>query len=306
MRYKQLWYTRRAGDVRGPFPAGLITRYILLGRIRETDELSVDQQEWKPVSAMPDMIPEVMRPSGDAELEQDRLQRLQQARRWEDERLAGDRRSAQLPAADNPWYKLRRGERRRAEAPELLQHRAVKTQLRKEQTPREKYWPRMAIAAAILAATGVLAVLYPQHIPRPAAQCDAAPQPRVNWSNCALEGAQLREADLSAANLRNAKLTGAALRGATLAGADIAYANLDNTDLSYTNLRGALLLGANLRNADLSNADLQDADLSYADLRAANLGGANLTNVKLDRAIWFDSSVCAAGSRGVCLPQSGL
>lgn len=301
MRYKQLWYTRRAGEVRGPFPAGLVTRYILLGRILPSDELSIDQQEWKPVSAMPDMIPEVMRPGGTSHAEQSRLQRLQLAQRWEDERLAGDRRAAQSSAVAAFWQERRRGERRRAEASELLQHRAVKTQLRKEQTPREKYWPRVIIAALILAATGVLAVLYPQHIPSPAAQCNAAPQPRVNWSNCVLEGARLQEADLRDANLRNAKLSGVVLRGAKLSGADVAYVNLANADLSYADLRRTLLLGANLRNADLSNADLQDADLSYADLRAANLGGANLVGVKLDRAIWIDNTVCATGSRGGCL-----
>ena len=34
------WFTRREGVIRGPFPAGEITRYILLGRIRLDDELS--------------------------------------------------------------------------------------------------------------------------------------------------------------------------------------------------------------------------------------------------------------------------
>jgi len=42
----QIWYTRRGSEVKGPFPIGQIRRYVLLGRIRETDEVSTDGETW--------------------------------------------------------------------------------------------------------------------------------------------------------------------------------------------------------------------------------------------------------------------
>lgn len=304
MQIRQLWYTRRDDEVRGPFPAGLITRYILLGRIRESDELSLDQLEWKRVADLPDLIPPLMRP-GDGESEEERLQRLTLARRWEDERLAGDRRRTHLSASDKN-YQRRAGDRRQAEPPELIQHRVAKTAARKLKKPRENYLPQLLIAGVILAAVGALAIYYPTELAKPAALCNAAAQPRVNWSNCTLDGIALKQADLRGANLHNARLGGADLYGAKLTGADLAYANFNNADMRYADLQGSTLLGASLRNADLSNANLQGADLSYANFAGANLGGANLEGAKLDRAIWFDNSVCAVGSRGECRAPASM
>ncbi len=42
-------YTRRKGVVRGPYTAHQITRYLLLGRIMFSDELSQDGATWSPV-----------------------------------------------------------------------------------------------------------------------------------------------------------------------------------------------------------------------------------------------------------------
>ena len=76
---RQLWYTRRGDAVQGPFPAGQITRYIILGRVLLTDEVSVDQQTWVPISQVPEMIPELVQTdTGDPALRQ----RLQAAKRW--------------------------------------------------------------------------------------------------------------------------------------------------------------------------------------------------------------------------------
>ena len=90
MSNKQLWYTRRDKEIRGPFPPGLITRYILLGRIQESDELSTDQLSWQQVSCLPDLIPPQMK----LDLSMpDNMEKLRIARMREDERETVDRRN---------------------------------------------------------------------------------------------------------------------------------------------------------------------------------------------------------------------
>src|SRR3569623_1333074 len=37
-----VWYVRRGDEVKGPYPSGLITRYVLLGRVRANDEVRID------------------------------------------------------------------------------------------------------------------------------------------------------------------------------------------------------------------------------------------------------------------------
>ncbi|HLA74704.1 MAG TPA: hypothetical protein VJM76_02175, partial [Gammaproteobacteria bacterium] len=192
MQQKQLWYMRRGTeDIRGPFPAGLVSRYILLGRIRQTDELSVDKQQWRLVSDLPELVPAVMTPVSDEELEADRLQRLMLAKRWEDERLAGDRRAGKPPLSPSgtPLYNRRSGDRRQPEDAELLRHRIFKTKARKAiRPPRQGYLPQILLAVVILAAAGAMTVFYPSRAINSASDCNAAPRPGVNWNNCPLEG----------------------------------------------------------------------------------------------------------------------
>ncbi|MCA1804670.1 MAG: hypothetical protein LC646_04865 [Xanthomonadaceae bacterium] len=85
----KLWFTRRDGVVRGPFPAAWIRRYILLGRIRMTDELRLGAGDWRPAFRCDELIPEVLRQP----LSEDNLARLRQARRVADERGPDDRRA---------------------------------------------------------------------------------------------------------------------------------------------------------------------------------------------------------------------
>lgn len=299
MQHKHLWYTRRGANIRGPFPAGLITRYLILGRILETDEISVDQQEWRRVMEVPGMVPEVMHTATSEEVEKERIERLMLAKRWEDERLSSDRRTPDT-STNNTHPQRRADDRRRPEPPELLQHRSLSSKTRKSPKPRENYRPQIIIATVVLTATAALAIYYPNEAVNPSSQCNAVPQPKVNWNNCPLEGASLKEQDLSGAHVRNANLIGANLRAAKLSNADIGYTNLSNADLSYADLTNAILVGATLRNTNLTSAKLQGADLSYANLSGANLGGADLSNVKLDKTIWFDGTACAVGSRGEC------
>ena len=77
------WYLRSHGQVKGPFPAGLVSRYILLGRINDGDEVSSDGNEWIVIRDVPELIPQVLK--GDAS-DPIVLERLQAARRWADER----------------------------------------------------------------------------------------------------------------------------------------------------------------------------------------------------------------------------
>ena len=157
MLNKQLWYTRRDKEIRGPFPSGLITRYILLGRVREADELSTDQIAWQPVSEFPDLIPDEMKL--DLSVAENR-ERLHMARMREDEREAGDRREKQTAQVNAQNFHKRSGkDRRDSEPSNVIRHREIKTQLleslRKKQ--QENYIPRILGLMFMLAAVFWLA-----------------------------------------------------------------------------------------------------------------------------------------------------
>jgi hypothetical protein len=80
--YLSKWYSRRDGVVRGPFSTGEITRYLLLGRIRLADELSIDKTAWSLVNSFFDMLPSEV-----TDLENwDDYQKLVEARMQADER----------------------------------------------------------------------------------------------------------------------------------------------------------------------------------------------------------------------------
>ena len=303
MQAKRLWYTRRGGQVRGPFPAGLVSRYILLGRVHEGDELSVDREEWQPLSAFPQLLPSALRRPGEPTDEGGHLQRLKDARRWEDERSGTDRRDREADAGEFARQRRRFSDRRQPEPVELVQHRLTKVHLRSVAAPgRERYLPQLLIALVLLGGVGLLAYYYPNSNIKPASECQAAPHPGVNWSNCALEGVELAGQDLRGAILKNANLSGADLRQTQMQGNDLSYSNLNSSDLSAAELSGAKMKGVNLRNANLANTHLSGADLSYADLTGANLENVDLSGANLENAIWIDQTLCGPGSIGQCLP----
>ena len=316
-----LWYTRRDKEIRGPFPKKLIGRYILIGRVRESDEVSVDQRNWQRLSAVPELIPEEMK--ADLSIPENQ-EKLRLARLREDERRYGDRR--QLSDADLQEAVRRRRsgqERRDSETIDTLRHRLIKTQTNRLISQPKKNYRKSAIALAVSVAMilGIASLYSPAPQENADHHCEQAAQPKVYWSNCRFEGLQLDGVDLHGAKLQNTSLIAATIRGSDLSHADMAYSNLLNADLSNTNfasaklvgavLRRATMSGANLQNSDLSYAILQDVDLSNADLHNANLehamlSGANITNTNfsgatLDNAIWLDNSVCAPGSVGRCV-----
>lgn len=295
---KPLWYTRRAGEVRGPYPAGQISRYILLGRILETDEISRDTVQWRPVSEHPELIPtEVL----EADTEEGQ-QRLLMARMREDERRGIDRRDG---SREGTVHERRRPDRRAPETESMLRHRRVRTQVAQGYGGAESRvdWRVMLILVAVVAALTAIFVRYTPRTQRNKAQCSAAPASGVDWNNCYRPGLHAPGADLLAAHMHSMNLTGADLRGADLRGADLAYATLSLANLHGANLSDARLLGAGLRHADLRFARLTDADLSYAVLEGAQLAGAQLKGARLDHAIWVNGIICAAGSVGRCVPS---
>ncbi len=294
--HAHFWYTRRNGVVRGPFPAPMISSFILLGRVTDADELSRDKIHWQALARLPELIPEVMR---HVVTEEDQ-QRLLIARMHADERLAEGRRQAQDPALAQD---KRRVERRAAEPSRFRIHRSRREQLARpmEAPMRHPVLAPLLLGGAILLIMGLFFYLRP---PAPAGasapDCLAPATPGVNWSYCHLEGAQMARAQLTGANLSNASLVGAGLQGAHLATGDLSYANLGAANLRAADLRAANLKGAVLHKADLSGSDLSDANLSYANLTGANISDAILKNADLSKATWIDGRVCAAASLGAC------
>jgi uncharacterized protein YjbI with pentapeptide repeats len=257
-------------------------RYIILGRIVAEDELSADGLNWLPLPELPELIPPVMR--GDS------AERLQAARRWENERGAdsGD-------GVDDVD-----GERRQSQdevpAP-ALRHEDISLQIARRRRLRRS---AAAVAFLLLAAFGVAVLLHTPAEPPSDSDCLLTAHPGVNWNHCAMDGRILAGSDLSGASMNSMSLNGADLSAVRLAGADLSFSNLSRADLRSADLRGARLLGASLRNADLTGARLDRADLAYADLRGALLLSAGLEQARLDSAIWIDGRVCGPGSLGEC------
>ncbi|MGQ0657626.1 MAG: pentapeptide repeat-containing protein [Chromatiales bacterium] len=279
---------RRGDTVLGLFPTSLIKRYLILGRIRQTDELSLDREAWHPVSKYPMFAPN--------RLAEDSAMVLAR----EDERKPGDRRANEPP--NNPYKERRSGVDRRAEeSSETIERRKRRVRIVASLKPTRQSNRIPATIAVILLAGIVLGgFLFKPDGPISEPVCVAPPTPGVNWSNCRKEQVDLSGVDLRNAVLRNSRLTGTRLTGANLAGSDLAYADLVGAALSNSQLQGANALGAILRKADLRNANLERADLSYVDLTDATLDGALLTNAKLGNAIWI---ACAPGSLGTCVPR---
>lgn len=290
------WYVRRKGEVQGPYPAGLVSRYILLGRLKETDQVSTDRETWRTVSDVPELIPEILRGDTSDPLFQERLEA---ARRWADER---DRNRRASQGASASGGEQRGGDdRRRPEATALASHRLIRSRREQERLAEaQNRWAMLFIAGTVAVMIGLFMVFY---TPPPAAaetDCHRPPVPRVIWSNCILDGARLGGQNLSAATLYSTSLTGADLRRSILRSANLSYAGLSISDLRDADLRRATLLGANLRGAKLNDALLDQADLSYADLTGADLGGASFANARLGNAIWTDGQRCLPGSVGDC------
>ena len=290
-------YLRSNGQVKGPYPAGLISRYILLGRISDKDEVSEDGQEWVPIKDVPTLIPKVMRGDSNDPLVQERLQA---ARRWADERSV-DRRDRPATAAQHQAGR-RDGDRREEELQKLIEYRQKRV-TRDENLlgASQSRWTVLMIIGTIAIVGGVFLFLYKPPPPQLGADCQSPAAPNINWSNCVLDGAHLDGANLSGAKLYSASMTAASLVNGSLNGSNLSYASLSIANLRGADLRGAIMVGARLREAKLNNARLEGADLAYADLTGADITGVRLKNTKFDNAIWTDGKRCLPGSIDTCL-----
>lgn len=290
-----LWYTRREGTITGPFPIKQIKRYILLGRIVDSDELSTDKITWKPLSELPELVPTVMKDSDDPEKEKN----LFNAKMEEDERKA-DRRKSNIKIF-TPRKNRRGKDRRQPEPAVVLEYRKFKTNNQgnaKKRNLSEVFVASLAAGFVLLFGLVIVLMYQPENSLTVACQKKAAPN--INWNNCQLQGRKLLQQDLRNSKLRRANLAGANLSGAKMHGSDLSYANLSVAKLKQADLSKATLIGAALKDADLQHVNLKNANLSYANLKGAKIVGADLKNAILDHAIWIDQRKCAVGSLGIC------
>lgn len=286
--HRRLWFVRRNGTVRGPFPTPLLKRYLLLRRLKQTDELSLDQQAWQPVSTYPMFAPDRLADDSAVLLAR------------EDERSSGDRRTSEPP--DSADKERRSGvERRAEESAATVERRDRRARVVASLKPAQESHRAPATIALLL----LVGIIVSGFLFRPGGSvsepiCVAPAAPGVNWSNCRKEKADLSGVDLRNALLRNGRFAAIRLAGANLAGSDLAYADLTGADLRNCNLRGATATGANLHQAALENANLENTDLTYVDFSDATLDGAALSGAKLGNAIWIDGTSCAPASIGEC------
>lgn len=284
---QSLWYVRHGGEVAGPFPQGQIRDFLVLGRIRETDEVSVDQIAWLPLKQV--WSPETLTESP-VDAEPWLAERRRALKRWLDERSGRDRRHKPMESAGLDA----RGADRRHGAP-ATPRRSLPAVSRTRFGP---VW--LGLSLVTLGILGAL-WLFPHTIPvpvalRPAAiGCNAPPAPNVRWQNCDLRGISLRNAVISNGVLRFANAPGVDFRGA-----DARYADLESASLAGMNAENAVFFGANLSSADLRNARFKGSDLRYVDLTGSRIDKAQFAEARLGNALWIDGKMCKPASVGRC------
>ena len=251
MTTAQLWWVKRSGEPKGPFPTAVLENNIRQGRVRGDDQLSLDGQSWHPALEVP-----------------------QFASLWSAEptELAGgvDERSGERREEVGDGSARSGEDRRVPEDPILVarRERANRVWSGLRQHPARPN-PVPFIILAVLVLGVFLLSTQGTRLGADDARCSAPAAPEVNWEYCNLVTRDLRGQDLSRANLRNARLLGVDLSGAKLERADLAYADLTGAVLRETNLGGARLVGTRLNAAQVADSLFSDADLSYADFSQA-------------------------------------
>ncbi len=291
---QKLWFVRRAESIKGPFPSGTLRRFILLGRVLPSDQVSTDRKSWQSVMDVPEVVPPEVRKAA----AEGNLYDVLPAKLREDERSGVERRGKE---EDIKYANQRRGQRRQDESERIKRHQLAKTQLielyKKRKTP---YLGLLVVSVLVTISMGVgLYISSPSVVSDP--DCNATAAPGVNWRSCRLDAVSYESANLQGSILNSSILRMAKLSGAVLSRSDMQYADLSGADLSYAELAYVKMKGINLQNADLTNANLSNSDLSYANLKGCKLGGAKLNGVKLDKAIWIDGTSCTPGSLGQCI-----
>lgn len=305
MKTQKLWYVRSDGRVAGPFPGRQLTRDLLLGRLNDQDEVSLDRIFWTRLGELPELQPKVLvkhRMVGPTDAPVDWLaERHEAARRWFDERRGRDRRDTVAPGrfAANRRHDDRRVHPEDAEIAAIRQRHAdlELALMRRRDRLFGVAFVLIGLAAWAVYATLTFEPVNPVRVDftGPSRHCSENGGPQVNWQRCDKNGAWLKGVDLSSARLSDAQFN-----AANLSLANLSFANLARANLSFANLQQAKLVGADLKEADLKYAELRDADLRHADLRGADVAGATLIGARLDDAVWIDGRRCAALSVGEC------
>ncbi len=293
-KVRKLWFVRRNGDVRGPFPSNTIAQFLLVGRLHKFDEVSEDKQVWLAVNDVEALAADLVKADMTDPVTQSNLNAGKQG---ENKRSSEEPRHDDVPEHQEQSEAIETVDEYARRQAKMAERSAVAEQKAKRQNV-------IMVAILVLVSVAMLGFLliYNPGEEVTGIDCTAAPASGVNWNNCDLQGADLNAADLSQSHIRNANLSSASLFRANLQGVDLAYSNLGLTNLRQADMRGASLVGSNFRNSDMRGADLAGADLSYADLQHAQLVGVNFEGAKLDKAIWIDGQYCAEGSVGGCVP----
>ena len=291
---QQQWYIRRGEVVRGPFPKEKITHYLLCGRIKKDDELSLDQKQWQHTSELPQLLtPLFFDENNDALIRQ----QLMAKKNWEAQRatLQGELYDQQAGVDTSDGSRQHRA----STPPNASSDTIAKTTRLKQR----KQVSRTLAGLVIFSLLGVMVLMIFLNQPEPevgAIDCRAAAAPKVNWSNCQMEAVQLTSANLIGAVMQNMNLMRADLRGGQLVDVNLSFSNLSASLLNGADLRQATLVGVSLRGANLAGATFEGADLSYADLGGANISNANFSGARLDKVKWIDGRICAVNSVGRC------
>jgi len=283
---KGRWYIRVNDQIQGPFPNHFISSSLILGRIDLETEVSQDEVNWTAVKSYKALVPDVVlnahTPEG--------AKALMLARVREDER-----RSAAQNDVDD--------ERRLEDENQIIKlHRQLRDDIltRYHNAPGKNTRNIGIIILLVVLFIAVFVIYQPGSI-RSGADCNAAAEIGVNWSQCNKQGQNFAGMDLNSSRFNGTKLNAADFSRARLDDSDLSYASLFHAQMQQSSLQNALLVGANLRQANLRSANLQGADLSYAELVGAKLDGALLINTRFDHALWVNGKTCLPGSVGDCL-----
>lgn len=289
-----LWYLRQADQLRGPFPAPVITQYLTLGRLTPDSLISLDGQSWFSIrdSGHFQTTLEALTQGNPPEESGWDKEREEARKRWLDERQT-------IQPLPDSAVEHRAGEPSQAAA---LRHDHQVTQdlLSQARHLRPAIWVAGIAGLVLAGVAGIVLWGQPEQPPvtprlLEVPDCAAPPAAGVVWRGC-----DKRDARLARANLRNGQLHGVRLDGADLRAVDLSYADLGQASLRGADLSGARLVGAGLGQVDLAGASLRDTDLQYASLRDARLDGTRLDGARLDKATWTDGRVCAEASLGAC------
>ena len=270
----QLWYIKVNEQVKGPFASGLISQYILLGRIQSDDLLSQDKELWHKASSINEVKPDVNKHPEVTNYEE----RLNAARRWADER--GEVREV-VSGGSEKVFKPRK----------KITHLQIKTT------------GFMGIIALIIFVSGLIYTMYifTPDVPLENIDCSISGQDGSIFDGCHLPRKNFSKLSLNGSSFKNAVLQNSQFRQSSMQNSQLDYANLSHADLSQANLSGASLRAVELRGAILNAANLTQADLSYADLSGAKAAKINLSGTKLNNTIWFNGKICDKSSVGRCL-----